>query len=447
MGKTNFFESLTLIVSTIVTAILVLGVVRYFAPQLLGLSSDIQLVQVSKKVPPFFEGVFRTSDYETDEYILPDPYIKRAKPLFPDLGGIGPNDILGFRNRNIPNVSDVIIIGDSQTYGNNARIETNWPNLFMKNLNSNKTTLITHYDIAVGGWGAIEYLEIFYKSLLFQPKTVIVAFYTGNDSLETFRLAYSNDRWSEYQVDKSLSLDDIPHVEFPPPKKDLWKVIYKDRVGTVFTPKNRLHSNEKSKVVQAGYDAMLLVAKEIARVCENNKISVIFTVIPTKELVYLDKTKREVNNLPEEYTVLVNNEQNYINWFGLELSKIPGAQYINIVKVLQKQALLPIAMYPADGNGHPIAAGYKVIADHLANEIELKWEVPEGLVALFTSESKYQLGLIRDNNYWLFANTDLIEQNGWDPSVIPITIKNRDIANLNKKGLITLVDKQQFGPR
>ena len=27
------------------------------------------------------------------------PIVKRAKPLFPDIGGLGPNDILGFRNR------------------------------------------------------------------------------------------------------------------------------------------------------------------------------------------------------------------------------------------------------------------------------------------------------------------------------------------------------------
>lgn len=447
MKKIKLSEILTLLISTIVTVVIAVGVVRYYAPQLLGISSDIQLVKTSKKVPPFFDGVFRVSDYESEEFIIPDPYVKRAKPLFPDIGGLGPNDLLGFRNRSIPNVADVIIIGDSQTYGNNAIIENNWPNLFIDRLKNNNNSHVIHYDMAVGGWGAIEYLEIFYKSLFFQPKMVIVAFYTGNDPLETFRLAYSNNRWVKYQTDKSLSIKNMPYVEFPPPKEDLWGVVFKDKVGTVFTPKNRLHSNEKSKVVQAGYDAMLMVATEIARVCKEKNIKLVFTIIPTKELVYSEKIKSEIKDIPEEYSTLVNNEQEYIQWISSKFMSISDAQYIDIVKVLQKEAQQQLALYPDDGNGHPIATGYKIIADQLAKEIELSWQIPEGLVALFTSKSNYQLGLIRGDNYWQFSNTELIEANGWSPETVPVSIKPRDIANLKKQGFIATVDQQKYGPR
>lgn len=447
MEKIKSSDLLTILASTIITLAVAVGAVRYFAPQLLGLSSDIQLVKTSKEIPPFYEGVFRASDYASEEYIIPDPFVKRAKPLFPDIGGMGPNDILGFRNRNIPNVTDIIIIGDSQTYGNNASIDTNWPNLFVAGLNKNNGNYITHYDMAVGGWGAIEYLEIFYKSLLFQPKTVVVAFYTGNDPLETFRLAYSKDRWSKYQTNSELRLKDLPKIEFPPPESDLISIEFKDKIKTEFMPKLRLYSNEKNEVVKAGYDAMLLIAKEIAEVCREDNIYPIFTIIPTKELVYRNKIENESITVAEIYSTLVTNEQYYIDWFESELSSILGAQYINVVEVLQESAMQSTALYPDDANGHPIATGYKVIADHLAKESALKWKVPEGLVALFTSESTYQLGLIRGNDFWSFASTELVEKNGWDPGTTPITIKNSDISNLNYKGLITTIDKHEFGPR
>ena len=148
---------------------------------------------------------------------------------------------------------------------------------------------------------------------------VVVAFYTGNDPIETFRLAYSNERWEKYQVDKSLSLNDMPKIEFPPNEKDLWDVKFNDNVSTVFTPKNRLYSNENSKVVKAGYDAMLMVAKEIASICSENNITPVFTVIPTKELVYKTKVINEINEPLPIYTKLVTQEQDYIDWLGGEV--------------------------------------------------------------------------------------------------------------------------------
>jgi hypothetical protein len=55
------------------TTALTLLTVRWLAPQLLGAPIDLQLVQSSKTVPPFFEGVFRDGDYATDKLLLNDP--------------------------------------------------------------------------------------------------------------------------------------------------------------------------------------------------------------------------------------------------------------------------------------------------------------------------------------------------------------------------------------
>ena len=118
-------EWLLIIVSVALTVIIALTLTRWFAPQLLGLPTDLQMVRVAKEVPPFFNGVFRPEDHEGENYIIQDPYIIRARPLLPSFLNVGPNDLLGFRNRNVPNIAAIITIGDSHTYGNNASIERN----------------------------------------------------------------------------------------------------------------------------------------------------------------------------------------------------------------------------------------------------------------------------------------------------------------------------------
>lgn len=114
---------LLLLVSTTLTLLIALGLIRWIAPQLLGISPSLQLVKVAKEVPPFFNNIFRPTNYASQNFIIEDPYLSRAKPLYPDKITMGPNDILGFSNRQIPNIADIITIGDSQTYGNNAPLE------------------------------------------------------------------------------------------------------------------------------------------------------------------------------------------------------------------------------------------------------------------------------------------------------------------------------------
>ena len=195
-------EWVLIVASVSLTAIITLTLTRWFAPQLLGLPVDLQMVRVAKEVPPFFDGVFRPEDYAGQEYIIRDPYITRAKPLLPVFLNVGPNDLLGFRNRNVPNIADIITIGDSHTYGNNAFLERNWPNSMVESMKHHTPVL---YNMSVGGWGAAEYFEIFNKALYLQPKVIIVAFYTGNDALDTFMKVYSDQRWKSLRLNPRLN--------------------------------------------------------------------------------------------------------------------------------------------------------------------------------------------------------------------------------------------------
>jgi len=201
-------DYLLLIVSVVLSLIVSLAIIRELAPSLLGFPDDLVLVQSSEEVVPFYEVVFDVNAHISMEALLKDPgVVNRAHPLYPDRFSWGPNDILGFRNRSVPNRADIVIIGDSQTYGDNAPLAENWPSYFSGALYNDK---LIHYSMATGGWGPVQYLDMMYNAPLFMPKAVIVAFYTGNDPLEGFIVAYGVDRWKSLRLDSSLDKGDAP---------------------------------------------------------------------------------------------------------------------------------------------------------------------------------------------------------------------------------------------
>ena len=52
-------EWLLMLVSVSVTLFLALGLVRWLAPQLLGVPTDLQLVKVQEEMQPYFDVVFQ----------------------------------------------------------------------------------------------------------------------------------------------------------------------------------------------------------------------------------------------------------------------------------------------------------------------------------------------------------------------------------------------------
>lgn len=430
--------------SVAVTLLFALGLIRWFAPQLLGVSSDLQLVQIDEKVPAFFEGVFRREDLKATEFILKDPLTQvRAKPFFPELGGIGPNDILGFRNRNVPNVADIVAIGDSQTYGNNAVVGDNWPSQIEAQLREKRARV---YSMAVGGWGAVQYLDMFTNAIVFQPRVIVVAFYSGNDPLESFQLVYGSAHWSGLIPNRKLTKADSPKVTFPAPQSEWWPVKFTDGVETVFTPTLRLAGNQDHPAVRAGYDIMADVARRIMDMGRPMGTQVVFTIVPTKELVYARKVEREGLNVPEDYAALVENEARNINQLAQSIQKIEGPIYTDLVDPLQTAALDPKPLYPSDINGHPIKAGYRVISAAISQSVKAFLpEPPNGLYAVKIDANAYQISLVTDNGRWVFPSLELIRANGWPVREVR-TLEVRDVATIPLVGVIEEANPKRFGP-
>lgn len=437
-------EYLMLIASVVVAGAALLGIVRWLAPGLLGVPSDLQLVGIDEKVPPFYENVFRRQDLASTDFILKDPLTRvRAKPLYPDTLTMGPNDLLGFRNHEVPNVADVVVIGDSQTYGNNAPIEDNWPGWMRKSLAKGGASI---YNMSVGGWGAVQYLDMFTNATVFDPRIVVVAFYSGNDSLESFQMAYGVPAWGGLRPDPELTQASAPEVAFPPPPEDWWAVEFGDGVKTAFTPVLRLSSNMEHVAVGAGYEIMAEVVRRISAMAEPRDVRVFYTIIPTKELVYRDKVNAEDLEPPASYRTLVEREADNIQVLADVIHSTANAEYVDVVAPLQKAAMGPRALYPVDINGHPEATGYKVIGETIAERVGAVLPArPAGLFAHMLGKDRYSLVLVNEHGLWRFRSPELVEANGWPPGEIAV-IEERDLAGLQRMGIIDRVDRDRFGP-
>jgi len=427
-------EILLILLSTIITLVLGLSLIRWLQPSLLGISNDMVLVSSNKKVTPYYENIFRKQDFLTRELILKDPLIKgRARQLFPDIHAYGPNDILGFRNEAVPNYADIIIIGDSQTYGNNAYMLENWPHYFAEYIPKE----ISVYSMATGGWGAIQYFYAVAKATIFTPKIIVIAFYTGNDALETFSMAYGSDIWHEFISAENINKNDVPEVIFPAPESETWRVTFSDGVTTNFTPTLRNTSNMKHPAVDAGYQSMIKIANKIASIAKNEDIKIVFTIIPTKEYVYSRKIEFEKIDVIPAYSELINNEKMRIEEFSGALINIQGTKYVDVISDLKTAALGSSPLYKDDANGHPIAGGYKIIGATIARELNKILPTPsisDGLT-LFNSRL---LVYIKEGRYWIVdvpSGSKFVDV----PNELISFTKDGNIQTIKKRDLYGLV--------
>lgn len=439
-------EWLLTLASAVVTVVIALGLVRWLAPELLGYTPDRRLVQTSEEVPSFYENIFRDEDYASDEFLVNDPYLLvRSKPLLPDNLVMGPHDVLGFRNRAVPNHADIVTIGDSQTYGNNVVLEQNWPSTMRKRLFG--TGPETVYNMSVGNWGGVNYMRILESAVRLSPQIVIVAFYTGNDPYTDFINSYSIEDFSYLRPDDSLDAEDATaDVSFKP--EDSYPVTFSDGVKTTFTPAYRYISNNRDNPpVRAGYEIMSKTAIEMTRIAREHNIQPVFTIIPTKEYVYKNKMAAEgfSDNVP--YQRLVADESLNIDELADALSTIEGAVYIDVAHPLLDAAMTPAQLYPPDMNGHPIQEGYAVIGNTLAEGLTSLGYIRRrlGLHALFSDNKIYALLLITEDGMWTLNSQDVAERNGWDLTNVPVVSFNQ-ISAIPNLGVLREVDPARYGP-
>ncbi len=445
---------LLLLASVVMTLLLGLGMIRWLAPDLLAtlVPVDRRVVQLADEVAPFFEGVFPGNE-QVKGNLINDPYVghRRARMVAENSTRRGdmnaPFDLLGFRNRSVPVVADVVAIGDSQTVGPNATYDRTWPSALGRALMPKRASV---YNISVGGWGAVQYLYMFDKALAFQPRVVVVAFYTGNDPVDSLYVAYQFEVWESLRA-----FDTKPKrapSAWPPKKEDSWPVTFADGVSTVLTPKARLAPNDRAYPgTVEGYRIMGEVGRRIAEKAEAAGVQVVFTIIPTKEMVYREKVRKDQLSPPAFYTDLMENEGKNIEELAARLTGLPASVYVDLVTPLQQAALKPFPFYPASGDGHPLPGGYALIARTLAPAVDRVLPSPPepGLLRIKNagSEDPGMFVLIKPEGVWRFSGRQVFEGNGWKMDLTGVPVgTDRDVAGLPFRGVVSVVNPQRFGP-
>ena len=118
----------------------------------------------------------------------PEPDAVLGTRMAPNAPG---HDARGFRNEAAPAQADLVAIGDSHTWGTNARIDEAWPQVLGRSLGR------TAYNLALGGYGPIQYEALAEEALTLRPSVIIVALYVGNDLWDAYVRVWSEDRYRD----------------------------------------------------------------------------------------------------------------------------------------------------------------------------------------------------------------------------------------------------------
>ncbi len=333
-------------------------------------------------------------------------------------------DEAGFRNEKVLESAKIVALGDSQTEGNNATREEAWPQV-LGQLGST-----TVYQMAAGGYGPLQYNYLFDQALKKNPEIIIVGLYLGNDLLDAERLVYSKDYWQSWRRDnyqsvasstnyrltlayglepgtlaykikssrdwfrnnvrvyalagnatrglrESLglaqklpqSLNEVSKLSAERP--DLVWVYEDEKVGTVLSPIYRLGSVDLSQEKTAeGWRLTTQALTQLAAKAKNNKVRLIFNIIPTKEAVYLSHLEKSGKEIPDSFKFYWNAEQK----LGQEVKTLCsslGVECIFPLPDLTAALGRGEKIYGVTMDGHPLARGYEVIAESVFNYLKL----------------------------------------------------------------------------
>ena len=362
--------------------------------------------------------------------IIPNGILSDIDPTIPDkVLGHRPNprnpdhDRNGFRNKTIPPHIDIVVLGDSQTYGTGVSRADAWPQQLARRSG------LKVYNMAFGGWGPVQSLLLLPEAMAKKPKIILAAFYAGNDLFDSFSLVYTSKSGLDYlktrdqqvlekiagldlqeTITKKASRADINVAQTVKNndtlitaksylrdhskiyrvmsfvKKRLWDISFEDEskswknlknvvrsleqpkalilenqnIKTILTPTYRLTVLNLDDVrISEGLDISLKTFKIMSEMCSTRGIIFLVVLIPTKESVF-SVAARGINDL--NYSNLLKNER--LMWEKTKsFLQANNIDYIDSQPYLQNKLLHGSQPYFQNDDGHPNKFGCQAIAE------------------------------------------------------------------------------------
>ncbi len=355
--------------------------------------------------------------------------IHPAHPAVDDILGhrINPHesghDSRGFRNKNASGDFPVVCIGDSFTYGDGVPRKSAFPQQLARTIHQRV------YNMAMGGYGPVQYYYLISRAMELHPRKIIITFYSGNDLLDAYYMVERHDYWkwlaSGLGPEKQLAsispcnLPCKPAVEvdlFYAPEiitlrlkesgsflfrvhsylrlnsafyalqyagitKPLIQKLFEreqhlqhpgafacPEVDTIFTPGTNLRRVDLGdpRVRQGA----LITRRIIGLMAEKYpKEDPLLVFMPTKEAVYYNCLKSKGVSLPNEYTCAVYYERE-VTRFLTGAAAAAGLQVADLFPVLEGAVLQGQKLYHSSSDGHLNKVGNSLVAAHLAQVLE-----------------------------------------------------------------------------
>lgn len=308
--------------------------------------------------------------------------------------GSGGTDAQGFRNASVPAHADVLVVGDSQTWG----FEIGRDEAFSAVLAT--TTGMSSYQMANGSYGPVQYRELVRQGLALRPRLVVVAFYFGNDLLDAFD--YAGLEGAEDLRSDGVSYFVRHNREFDPASAPNWTMALVDgvlgasrvldfaadvvksrlrggvlehepgavafadaRVPTLLLPEYRRHLVDCARdSVRDGVRISGRCFADIARQCATASARCVLLAIPTKEYCYAEWQNGKRTPGPE-LRALHDCERACREEIFAQAAAA-GCEVADLAPVCVAALAAGTAPWPASGDGHLNAAGHREAARLLA---------------------------------------------------------------------------------
>jgi hypothetical protein len=321
----------------------------------------------------------------------PDPVLDyRVEP------GVGGHDAWGFRNPAVPETADVVVVGDSLTYGFGAPADDSWPAALAR------LTDRSVYNLGHGGYGPLQYRHLVEeRALALAPSDVVVGLYLGNDLLNAYVVAYSLEHWSGLRDPERPELEVLasargqgvarPFVR-PAEKRGLvqwlrshsvlagmaWKALHGGRDAP---PRGRAVLDSRGEIltrvdvsqglatldledprVAEGLRLTLDALEVMAAACRARGVRLVVVLIPSKASVFREALLRTPDT--EVVERVTANERTVADAIRTRLDAA-GIAHVDVLPDLRAAATRS-GLYPRSANQHPTGEGYRVIAEGVA---------------------------------------------------------------------------------
>ena len=329
-------------------------------------------------------------------------------------GTVSHFDAWGFRNKKVPQESDIVAVGDSHTYGNTARMVDAWPHV-LSDLSGRQV-----YNMGFGGYGPNQYFYLSKtKALTLKPKTLIWGLYMGDDFENAFSITYGLDYWKYLRILPPQKVEaniwEGPPADTGVKRIRVWlsrhSVIYQmafhagfggrvqgefqiknaarlypgydttlntpgKNILEAFRPKGVLFGlDQENPNVREGMRITFELLKEMNEICQQNHVQFVVVVIPTKEMVFSEYLEHN-SALPLNDTIdklLASERSARTETFKfMNANSIASVDPLPALKKSVGQGLYAISA----GDMHPSKNGYRIIGESVAEFLKQQAKQP-----------------------------------------------------------------------